>query len=196
MKTALISYLNNHLVTSDLATREGQSSTTPRSDLADRVALISLPQLPSLPDVPIAITNSAVENFVHEFHNAGYVSEPLRPLHGVLVGYQGHRADLNGRLMRAVRWVPPHVEGRLGLIMSWLVIGGRYDDGDGYEVLNVLDENIDFGNQRAITVDVENGWNSSDRIEFSEERERHYFLPRKIYAQYLQPDAERPPSTS
>ena len=107
MKTALISYRNNHLVTSDLATREGQSSTTPRSDLADRVALISLPQLPSLPDVPIAITNSAVENFVKEFHNAGYVSEPLRPLHGVLVGYQGHRADLNGRLMRAVRWVPP-----------------------------------------------------------------------------------------
>ena len=96
--------------------------------------------------------------------------------------------------------MPSHVEGRLGIIMSWLVIGGRYvgDDGYGYEVLNVHDNNIDFGNQRAITVDVENGWNSSDRLEFSQERERYSRYTDlsafySIYARYLQPDAERPP---
>ena len=110
----------------------------------------------------------------------GYVLSPLGPsctslglplvggqynrgLHGALINVPG-RPELNGNGARAVFWV----EALDSQEMSWVVISGHEDDYD--EAFLVSDNNIDFGDPQAITVDInKNLWGRIGRQQFSRE---------------------------
>ena len=134
------------------------------------------------------------DDLIRRLENEGFVLSLLKPLHGVLYGVP-NRADLNGQLTRAVRWVPQDLHASTDawpVVPSWVVRSDR----DG-EALKVSDGNIDFENLHAIRVDVEHGWTLANRQAFKDHWQRRRLRSREeqtmsfqsIYSIYLRPSA-------